>query len=81
MASTIVATDAKMLRNLINILSCDSPSDKIYFDTESDGPRLVGKKMLNSATRRLPVQEQAEQIAQLQATLLQDLAEVTPTLT
>ena len=26
---------------------------------------LVGKKMLNSATRRLPVQEQAEQIAQL----------------
>ena len=25
---------------------------------------LVGKKMLNSASRRLPVQEQAEQIAQ-----------------
>lgn len=47
MASTIVATDPQMLRNLINILSCDAPTDRIYFDTESDGPRLVGKKMLN----------------------------------
>ena len=39
-----LATDAVTLRQLrVRILS----ADKLSFDTESDGPRLVGKKMLN----------------------------------